>query len=809
MDSSKKVDNIEKQSKTKKRIIIATIIVIPLIIGIAVGLYFLLSKTWYTVRVFYNDILVDTYEVEDGDYFELSDIEFEGYDIIGVYDNKDLNGEKIIGSIKIVSDTDLYLECEQLYNIKLDYGEGSYNIYGKEGEVITNEFIPTKEHARFLGWALNGQIILSPDLSYTIDISQFNNYTLRLTPIWEEAYQLSFSMDGGNFIEPIYGFSDQPIILPVANRDHYVFTGWLSEDDQLYNVNDIITLDANTKFTATWRAEKYIIHFDTKNTGNINNLEVSYDEIIELPTISDIEGMKFDGWNFENIFYSSQSNFTVPDLGEDGTTVWFTAKFSKKSFLFNLNLNGGNFENSTTSNMIEAEYGEEIVFPDSYREGYDFAGWECEGKIFKDSYIVEDLDNLLDLQKRINCIAKWNPKTVTITLDYGDYERVSGDDVAQISFVVGSSSLDLPTPIYTEPYIFSGWSTEKDVYKQINFSTILSDKIIYAYVTEEQKLGAFGSGTSSDPYRVYTNTQLDELSLLGKAGSTIFSGAHLKFMNDLEIVKYDYYPSQQDDNWSIYIDGNNKTLTLSTQLLNNLNGYIKNLNLKYEFTFVQQKHSCNSLVTNNKGTIENVTILEDDYYLSLRQDNSLPYTYSALLCAFNYGTISNCNNYANVNVSAYGSPVFAIFASYNYGVITKCNNYGNIVADATAKVSVFASYNLSNITNCNSEGDITAFRIGVISFVQMADSIIRVNNCNISGNFTIYGDTEKSNILGTISTSSVDSVYIDTINISNSNLNIVAIGSVSPYHDGGELTTDLNKIKSLCPNIDFDTIVRT
>lgn len=944
-------ENYGEKPKSGKKKALVWLIVLVILAGVGVGLYFLitnLKKPTYTVRAYYGSEIVDTYEVKEGKSFDLSTITYEGYKIIAIYDNRDLSGEPLSGKIKITKDVNLFLDCEKLYNIKLTNGTEVINIYYEEGDVVENPYLPIKEHARFLGWAKSSEIILSPTLPYIVDIADFEEYTLILTAVWEEAFSIQFNSNGGQAIENLYGFSDEEISLPTASRDHYVFTGWSTAAGNILNAGDKITLTENITLTASWREENYTITFDTKGNGAVASVQTKYNATITLPQVTQ-SGMVFIGWQYGSQIFNSLNQFTVPDLGDDNVVVTFVAYFeieeytinfnsdggdvinpfevkyqeeitlpvvskegytfigwqhnnqtytgkytvqdlgeddasvtfkalwkvesytisfdglgyqefeditvtygqkwnlpqfpalesynfngwkldktiltgtvpdlgndgdkftvvadiSIKSYVFVFNLNGGYFEDESQVKTLKANFGDKIIFPAALKDGYEFLGWECEDKTFSGNYTVENLDELVTNNNTINCSAIWEPKTVIVTFDYGDKEVVSGGNVVSISYVVGSDYSDFPSPVYKEPYIFVGWSTSESEYKR---PVITSDITLYAIVEEETDINAFGSGTAEDPYRIYNSMQLNGLSLMGTADCLIKTDSYLKFMQDIEIVRYSYSAPSRETNWVLYIDGNDTTLTLSTQLFNIFGGEISNLNLKFNFSYTQDNNNYFSFVINNRGILDNITILQADYNLSIQQGTRFPYANTALICRTNEGTISNCVNNANITISAVKNPEFAVFVGINEGLITNCDNHGNINANGEAKIAVFAISNEKDITYCNSDGDITAYRAGVIAYCHATSEIININNCNISGSININGDVEKSNLLGSVYKNSASKIYINNINYSYDGLNLIAIVDVTGMAtDLTALITDLNEIKSSCPNVDFDSIIQ-
>lgn len=444
-------ENYVEKPKSGKKKALVWLIVLVLLAGVGVGLYFLitnLTKPTFTVRAYYESELVGTYEVKEGKSFDLSEITYEGYEIIGIYDNRNLSGEPLSGSIKITEDVNLFLDCERLYNIRLTNGTDVINVYGKHGDIIENPSVPVKEHARFLGWAKSGEIILSPSLPYVIDTAEFDGYILILTAVWEEAYILSFNVNGGQQIENLYGFSDEELTLPMPSRDHYVFTGWSTFDNIILNAGDKIPLTANTTLTANWRAEEYIIAFDTKGNGAVASVQTHYGEIIELPSIQST-GMVFIGWQFGSQIYSSSNQFTVPDLGNDGDNVTFVASLKTEAYTINFNSDGGN-----AINGIKVEYQEEVTLPVVSKEGYTFIGWQHNNQTYTGKYTVQDLG---EDDASVTFKALWQVESYTISFDGLGYQEF--EDI-QVTY---GENWDLPDSPEIEGYNFNGWKLNNTI----------------------------------------------------------------------------------------------------------------------------------------------------------------------------------------------------------------------------------------------------------------------------------------------------------------------------------------------------------
>lgn len=444
-------ENYGEKPKSGKKKALVWLIVLVILAGVGVGLYFLitnLTKPTFTVRAYYESELVGTYEVKEGKSFDLSEITYEGYEIIGIYDNRNLSGEPLSGSIKITEDVNLFLDCERLYNIRLTNGTDVINVYGKHGDIIENPSVPVKEHARFLGWAKSGEIILSPSLPYVIDTAEFDGYILILTAVWEEAYSLSFNMNGGQQIENLYGFSDEEISLPTASRDHYVFTGWSTAAGNILNAGDKITLTENITLTASWREENYTITFDTKGNGAVASVQTKYNATITLPQVTQ-SGMVFIGWQYGSQIFSSLNQFTVPDLGDDNVVVTFVAYFEIEEYTINFNSDGGD-----VINPFDVKYQEEITLPVVSKEGYTFIGWKHNNQTYNGKYTVQDLG---EDDASVTFKALWEVENYTISFDGLGYQKF--EDIT----VTYGQKWNLPQFPALESYNFNGWKLDKTI----------------------------------------------------------------------------------------------------------------------------------------------------------------------------------------------------------------------------------------------------------------------------------------------------------------------------------------------------------
>jgi hypothetical protein len=232
------------------------------------------------------------------------------------------------------------------------------------------------------------------------------------------------------------------------------------------------------------------------------------------------------------------------------------------------------------------------------------------------------------------------------------------------------------------------------------------------------------------------------------------------------------------------------TETYSTTIITNLN--INN--------FKSTKNKV-AIVSSNKGTLENIHLT-----------GSIKYTVIGGLVYENYGTISNCYNYADLDVSSQiDSLGVSGIAFNNYGTISDSCFMGNITANNTVKalgslVAYNQTYTLSEITYYGTiENSFATAEINITTTSDSAnDSTLPTNcatlvgnnngqltNCYFIGYFSGYLDLDIS-VIGDDSANTNSTPYTnvymmtDTTQLcydSSSSDFITPVGNINAYID--------------------------
>ena len=124
--------------KVGKWIVGIVILAIVAFVVYAVVMAYNTSQEW-TITIRFNDEVVKELQVENDQTVQIGDIlsqiEIEGYEPLALYDNAEISGEPLQGSLTINDDLTLYLSCDRLLNLRLVCDGQVINLYGKEGDI--------------------------------------------------------------------------------------------------------------------------------------------------------------------------------------------------------------------------------------------------------------------------------------------------------------------------------------------------------------------------------------------------------------------------------------------------------------------------------------------------------------------------------------------------------------------------------------------------------------------------------------------------------------------------------------------------
>lgn len=156
----------------------------------------------------------------------------------------------------------------------------------KEGTII-DLLIPKKDGYTFDGWYINNEKVERDSISV--------NQNITLIGRWINLFTLSFDTTGGEIINDMVVDADTLVMLPIPERDGYIFDCWFLDGEKVYGESIIVSSDI--KLIANWiiEPEIYTVSFNSLGGTTFNSISAQSGEEIILPTPTR-EGYNFIGW---------------------------------------------------------------------------------------------------------------------------------------------------------------------------------------------------------------------------------------------------------------------------------------------------------------------------------------------------------------------------------------------------------------------------------------------------------------------------------------------------------------------------------
>ncbi len=306
---------------------------------------------------------------------------------------------------------------------------------------------PTKDESIFGGWCSDEgcTTLFNFDTPITSNTTLYALWTL-------VTYKITFTVNDGSYMAPIYVSSGYPIILTTEpTKENNTFGGW-------YNSASLVTKwDFDTPITeaitlyAKWHPYP-VITFSTGGGSKITDVMIVYNTALSKPVEPTYEGYTFGGW-YEDAAYEDAWDFSTL-ITEDMTLY---ANWGKNPTI-TYNTDGGDEIDSHT-----ITYNTAIPTPATItKEGYTFGGW-YEDASFEDEWNFATL-----VTENTTIYAKWG-KNPTITYNTDGGSEIDSHTIAY------STAIPTPTTITKEGYTFGGWYEDASYNTSWNFSTLVTE----------------------------------------------------------------------------------------------------------------------------------------------------------------------------------------------------------------------------------------------------------------------------------------------------------------------------------------------
>ena len=319
------------------------------------------------------------------------------------------------------------------YTVTLDSNGGGAvtpsTVTATYDQSLNNLPVPKRLRYVFSGWydaQAGGKQYVNADGHSTATYDKTENCTLYA--IWSDAPRCTVTFDPSGGILAGKNTSEQRSNDSVQykpddpTREGHFFLGWYKDlaCTQPWDFDDWVTGDMT--LYAGWRANSYIITFDTAGGSAIDPITQNYGTTINAPAAPTKTGYTFIGWSPELPATMPAGDMTI------------TAQWSINQYTLSFDTDGG-----SAIGPITQDYGTTINAPaDPTKTGYTFTGWD---KTIPATMPAGDM----------TITAQWSINQYTITFD-----TAGGSAIDPITQDYGTT-INAPADPTKTGYTFTGW----------------------------------------------------------------------------------------------------------------------------------------------------------------------------------------------------------------------------------------------------------------------------------------------------------------------------------------------------------------
>ncbi len=332
-------------------------------------------------------------------------------------------GDEIIDSLTevTISDDGYYV----INRIKTDIKAPEVISYelNENGDLIVIYSDGTTENLGSLGESfVNGieSISISVDGYYVIN-------GIKTNIVAKESYEVSFNTGSSLNVPNQNILEGNKVIRPEISKTGYTLDGWYCNGEE-WRFNSNIVLN-DMELEAEWKANQYLISFDTNGEYEVEDLLVTYDEPYTLPSLTKT-GHQFLGWYNGTRKISSGSAWNIAE------NVTLSAKWEANEYTITLDANGASVSQKTK----KVTYGEMYTLPVPTNDFGTFKGW-----YYNEEKITDENGNSLEewtFVENITVTTNWITEIYTVddllkikeSLN-GHYVLMSNLDVSNIDWV--------------------------------------------------------------------------------------------------------------------------------------------------------------------------------------------------------------------------------------------------------------------------------------------------------------------------------------------------------------------------------------
>ena len=327
-----------------------------------------------------------------------------------------------------------------------------FNINGKEyakveysyGQEIEAPDYKAETGENFSGWNIpEGTTMGTKDIVFDATSEMFE---------YKLSYRYNNAPNGAELPAEVKGLNyNSPVEVEAADEiDGYEFDGWYYGNDS-YKAGETFTMpNSDAVLVGSYTAKEYTVTYETGfDDITIDPVKTATDAAVALPELSK-DGYTFLGWEYDGVTYGIGKTFNMPAKDITVEAIWETN--APETYTLSFNENGG----SEVADQ-QLEEGATIYLPATSKDGYEFLGWEYDGKTYKAG------EEFTMPAEGAELTAQWKENEVEPTKYDLTFNENGGSEVADQQLIAGAT-IYLPATS-KDGHEFLGWEYEGKTYK--------------------------------------------------------------------------------------------------------------------------------------------------------------------------------------------------------------------------------------------------------------------------------------------------------------------------------------------------------
>ncbi len=276
----------------------------------------------------------------------------------------------------------------------------------------------------------------------------------KITKLFGQTYIISTSnlptFRGRKFV----GFSDSAnLVGSVESGYTYTFNSY---DETIVAQWEIITIEVTLCIHtgASWTADAITKY---KVSDNVGHITATFGQRYDLIPIKD--DIIYAGYEFKGFYTESKQYIDSSSIVDFESDITLTAEYNESGYVLTIDPNGGEFRNSSATQMFDGKINDVFTLDKPTRKGYTFVSWTQSGR----GTLADDQSQFTFVDDNCKLTAQWKENEYTIQFN----KNVTNLDEVSGTMTDLSCKYDLGGRLtknnYTRAgYTFVGWARVSD-----------------------------------------------------------------------------------------------------------------------------------------------------------------------------------------------------------------------------------------------------------------------------------------------------------------------------------------------------------